>query len=121
MVEGGGERGALFSSADGGISWERALSGFVDVPPLNAVAFSGDEGWVVGDVGGCYHTEDGGDAWAACGDNFITLDLNRLHVPANAEETSWLVGAGAIIIAESRGFSGFYHTNGHRLGDGWRH
>ena len=115
IIERGVEEGALFTSGNRGVSWRRAAGSLLDAPPLNAVVFSGIEGWVVGDTGTCHHTEDGGITWTVCADNFISLDLNDLYTPADAEGTSWLVGAGATIMRNRGVFLDFIAPTGTAL------
>ena len=59
-----GEFGLVFTSSDGGQSWERAGDLPDEFYPHASYFASLDEGWVGGLNGFIYHTTDGGQSWA---------------------------------------------------------
>jgi photosystem II stability/assembly factor-like uncharacterized protein len=95
-------RSYLLKTEDGGISWQRILikgSGFN--PRFARAIFSGpDRGWVFGETGLVFATQDGGIHWLRQSPPTKHLLLGGTFVD-NAH--GWLVGAASTIVQTSDG------------------
>jgi photosystem II stability/assembly factor-like uncharacterized protein len=75
-------QGVIMRTNDGGNNWE---SNYLQSSSLNDVVFVDDStGWVVGDYGFIFHTEDGGETWEQV-ESGTNADLNRVVFTENGE------------------------------------
>ncbi|MEW6442196.1 MAG: YCF48-related protein [bacterium] len=95
-----GDRGAVYHTSDGGLTWEKQTLDTND--PLAGISFCNtDVGWVVGKKGIVFHTVDGGKTWNP---ESTPKDKYLLTVEAVSPEKCWAAGDwGTILYTEDGG------------------
>ncbi len=95
-------RSYLLRTSDGGASWKRVEVTGTDIDlAVIRITFANDErGWVFGEMGALYATEDGGRTWA----RQPVPTKHLLHGAAFLDDgQGWLVGAGLTILKTTDG------------------
>ena len=95
-------RAYLMKTTDGGEHWNRIeIKGFdVDAILVRAVFSRNGRGWVFGEAGSIYTTNDAGETWTKLRSPTRRLLLGGIFVD---DDRGWIVGAGATIIQTSDG------------------
>jgi len=88
----GGENGAIYSTTDGGLSWEDKSIENSDMNLFDFFFLNERVGWVCGlPYGGIYHTQDGGKTWQL---QKLPYDsTNIFSVYFTSEKDGWAVGS----------------------------
>jgi photosystem II stability/assembly factor-like uncharacterized protein len=102
-------RAYLMRTTDGGEHWQRVdIKGIdVDARLVRAVFSSRQKGWIFGEAGLIYMTDDGGESWKHLLSPTRHLLLGGMFVD---EFRGWLVGAGGTIIQTSDGGETWYQA-----------
>lgn len=109
-----GKKGAIFSTRDGGVTWERYAFDIVTEADLADVFFLSEEiGWIVGSSGTALATDDIGRSWVRKRTN-TSRDLSSVFFIE--EDAGWFVGQSGTIL-QTGGF-GTNCTSG-KLQRGW--
>ncbi len=95
-------RSYLLKTEDGGASWRRVevLGADVDARIVRVRFADHERGWVFGEMGALYATEDGGQTWARQRVPTRHLLLGGTFLDARQ---GWLVGAGSTLLQTSDG------------------
>ncbi len=86
-----GDDGTIIKSTDAGRTWNVLNSGISG--HLHAVAFSDNKGWVVGDAGLVWHTNDGGITWTD-----FSIRTETLRGASLSAGAGWFVGDASTLI-----------------------
>jgi len=102
-------RAYLMKTTDGGEHWNRIeIKGFdVDAILVRAVFSRNGRGWVFGEAGSIYTTNDAGETWTKLRSPTRRLLLGGIFVD---DDRGWIVGAGATIIQTSDGGETWYQS-----------
>jgi photosystem II stability/assembly factor-like uncharacterized protein len=102
-------RAYLMKTTDGGEHWNRIeITGFdVDAILVRAVFSRNGRGWVFGEAGSIYTTNDAGETWTKLRSPTRRLLLGGIFVD---DDRGWIVGAGATIIQTSDGGETWYQS-----------
>jgi len=102
-------RAYLMKTTDGGEHWNRIeIKGFdVDAILVRAVFSRNGRGWVFGEAGSIYTTNDSGETWTKLRSPTRRLLLGGIFVD---DDRGWIVGAGATIIQTSDGGETWYQS-----------
>ena len=95
-------RSYLLQTTDGGANWQRveATAGDVDASLVRIVFADRERGFVFGELGALYATEDGGRTWARRRVPTRHLLLGGTFLDS---QQGWIVGAGATLLQTSDG------------------
>ena len=95
-----GDRGSVYHSVDGGITWSRQPTG--TTIPLRCIFFAdANTGWTAGKTGTILHTADGGESWET---QKTPKTKVLFSLEATTPEKCWAVGDwGTLLYTEDGG------------------
>ncbi len=94
-----GSKGLIYHTEDGGVTWERQVSG-VNKNLWRSCFVSPDTGWIVGMFGTVLKTSDGGAAWTDVGEG---LRRSLYGVDFLDSSTGWVCGDRGLIYRTDNG------------------
>jgi len=98
-----GVSGAVLHSSDAGTTWNSQTASVGTTNTLRDIRFTDAlNGWVVGDGGSIYQTQNGGEAWS----NVSVITLENLYgVDFGSDTTAIVVGSNGLLIRSTNGGS----------------